>query len=84
MHYHVAVIEHEPAFARLSLHTAFLFVILSGCFQYALGERIEHPVAGPVADDEIICKRCNILDVEKQDVFALLVLQGFDDFMSKF
>jgi hypothetical protein len=81
---HVAVIEHEPAFAGLSLHAAFLFVICLGRLQYALGERIKHAVTGTVADDKVVGKRCYILDVEKQDVFALFVLQGFDDFMGKF
>ncbi len=81
---HVAEVEHEPAFAGLSLHAAFLFVVLLGFLQHALGERVKHTVAGAVADDEIIGKRCNILDVKQQDVFALFVLQGFDDFMGKF
>jgi hypothetical protein len=84
MYHHIAEVEHEPAFARSSLHAAFLFVVLLGRFQHALGKRVEHAVAGPVADDEVIGKRCNILDVKKQDVFALFVLQGFDDFMGKF
>jgi len=81
---HVAVIEHEPAFAGLSLHAAFLFVICLGCLQHALGKRVKHAVAGAVADDKVVGKRCYILDVEKQDVFTLFVLQGFDDFMGKF
>ena len=81
---HVAVIEHEPAFAGLSLYAAFLFVIRLGAFQHALGKRVKHAVAGAVADDKVISKRCYILDVKKQDVFTLFVLQGFDDFMGKF
>jgi hypothetical protein len=84
MHHHIAVVEHEPAFARLSLHAAFLFVILLGLLDHTLGKRVEHAIAGTIANDEIIGKRCNILDVKKQDVFALLVLQGIDDFMGKF
>jgi hypothetical protein len=84
MYDHVAKIEHEPAFAGLSLHAAFLFVILLGFLQHTLGKRVEHAVAGTVADDKVVSKRCYILDVKKQDVFTLFVLQGFDDFMGKF
>jgi hypothetical protein len=84
MYDHVAVIEHEPAFAGLALHTAFLFIIVLGGLQHTFGKCVEHAVAGTVADDEVICKRCNILDVKQQDVFTLFVLQGFDDFMGKF
>lgn len=84
MNDHVAVIEHEPAFAGLSLHAAFLFVICPGRLHHTLGKRVEHAVAGTVTDDKVVSKRCYILDVEQQDVFTLFVLQGFDDFMGKF
>ena len=84
MHDHIAVIEHEPAFLGLSFHAALFLVILLGGFEHTFGERVEHAVAGAVADDEIIGKRCDVFDVEKQDVFALFVLQGVDDFMCKF
>jgi len=84
MHDHVAVIEHEPAFMGLPLHAALLLVILLGGFKHRFGKRVEHAVAGAVANDEIIGKRCDVLNVEKQDVFTLFVLQGGDDFMCKF
>jgi len=84
MHDHVAVIEDEPAFLCLSFHAALFLVILLGGFDDTFGERVQHTVAGAVADDEVISKRCDVFDVEKQDVFALFVLQGFNDFMCKF
>jgi hypothetical protein len=58
-------------------------VFLFGGLQHSFGKCVEHAVAGAIANDEIICKRCNVFDVEKQDVFALFVLQGGDDFMCK-
>ena len=84
MHDHVAVVEHEPAFLGLPLYTTLFLVILLCGFEHRLGKRVQHPVAGAVTDDKIIGKRCNVLNVEKQDVFALFVLQGIDDFMCKF
>ena len=83
MHDHVAVIHHQPAFARLSLDATLFLVVLFGGFEHALGERVQHAVTGAVADDEIIGKSCDLFDIEEQDVFALFVLQGFDDFMGK-
>jgi hypothetical protein len=80
----VAIIEDQPAFLCLSFDASFFLVILLGGFQHSLGERVEHPVAGAVADDEIIGKGCNVFNVEKQDVFALSILQGGDDLMCKF
>ena len=81
---HIAVIEHQPTFISLSLDApSFLVVRLRG-FQHTFGKRVEHTVTGAVANDKIICKRRDVFDVEKKDVFALFVLQGGDDFMGKF
>ena len=84
MNDHVAVIHHEPALLRFAVHAALFLVILFCGFEHAFGKRIQHTVAGAVADDKIIGKCCNILDVEKQNIFALFVLQGFNDLMCKF
>ena len=84
MHDYIAVIEHQPSFPRLAFDTAFFLVVLFGGFQHALGQRVEHAVTGAVAQHEVVGKGCDVFDVEKQDIFALSVLQGFDDFMGKF
>jgi hypothetical protein len=68
----------------LPLYTTFFLIVLFGGFEHRFGERIEHAVAGAIADDEIISERCDVFDVEEQDVFTLFVLQGGDDFMCKF
>ena len=83
MHNHVAIIEQKPAFLSLPLHAAFFLVIFLRRFQHGFGERIQHAVAGAVAYYEVVSKRCDIFDVEQQDVFALFVLQGVNDFMSQ-
>jgi hypothetical protein len=84
MNDHVAVVKDKPAFLGLAFDMAFLLIILLHGFEDCLGKRVEHTVAGAVADDKIIGKRCDVLDVEKQDVLALFVLQGVDDLMGKF
>ena len=81
MHDHVAIIHNEPALARLPFQATFFLVIPFGGFQHTFCQRVEHTVTGAVTDNEIIGKRCDIFDVKEQDVFALFVLQGFDDFM---
>lgn len=83
MHDHVAVVHHQPALLCFAVHAAFLLVVLFGGFEHPFGERVQHAVAGAVADDEIVGKGCYTLDVEKQDILALFVLQGFDDLMCK-
>lgn len=83
MHNHIAKIHDEPAFTRLTFHTSLFLIVLFCGLEYAFGERIKHTVTGAVADNKIIGKGCDILDVEEQDIFALFVLQGIDDFMCK-
>ena len=80
----IAIVENQPAFAGLTFDPALFLVVLFGRFQHTLGQRVEHAVTGAVAQDEIVGKGCDVFDVEKQDIFALSVLQGFDDFMGKF
>jgi hypothetical protein len=84
MHHHITEIHDEPAVLRTPFHPAFLFVLLFGRLQHPFGKRIQHAVAGTVANHKIIGKGGDILDVEQQDVFALLILQGVDDRMGKF
>src|SRR6266498_1741478 len=84
MYNYITKIKDEPAFAGLPLDTTFFLVILFCCFQHAFCKRVKHAVARPVADHEIISKGCDVCNVQKQNVFALFVLQGFNDFMSKF
>ncbi len=84
MHDDIPKIHHQPAFARLSFYAALLFIVIFGCLQNAFGKRVQHTVTGAVAQDEIVGKRGNSFDVEQQNVFALFVLQGFDDGVSKF
>jgi hypothetical protein len=68
----------------LAFDASFFLMFLLGCLQHTFGKRVEHTVTGAVANDKIICKRRDVFDVEKQDVFPFFVLQGSDDFMGKF
>ncbi len=83
MYDNISEIQQQPAFTGLSFDAALLLVILFGRLKHALGERVEHAVTCPVTDDEVIGKGCYFFNVEKQDVFALFVLQGFNNFMCK-
>ena len=84
MHDHIAIVKDEPTLLRLTFDASFFLIVNLRSFQHAFGKRVQHAVAGAVANDEIICKGCNVFYIEEQDVFALLVLQGADDFMGKF
>ena len=84
MHNHITIVEQEPTFLGLPFYAALFLIVFLGRFQYPFGKRIQHTVAGAVAEDEIVGEGRNVLNVEEQDVFALSILQGFNDFMCKF
>lgn len=81
---HVAEVHDQPAVVRLAFGAAFLFVRAFHRFQHRLGERVQHTSAGACADDEIIGKRRDFLDIDQQDVFALFVFQGINNGAGKF
>ncbi len=83
MHNYVAVVQDKPALLCLPLDATFFLMFQFCRLEHTLGQRVEHTVAGAVADHEIICKGCDVLNVEQQDVFTLPVFQRFDNFMSK-
>ena len=64
MQNHVTVIYDEPAIACLTLFAAFLPVLFAHTVQYRIGQRIEHTVAGAVANDEIVCESSDVFEIE--------------------
>jgi len=81
MYHHISIVHYKPAFLRFPIYAASFLEILFGCFEHAFGECVEHAIAGAVADYEIIGKTCDPFDIEEQNIFSLLVFQGFDDLM---
>jgi len=76
---HAAKIHHQPAVQRPAFDAPLALVFFPDDFLHRFCQRIQHAVAGAGADHEIISKGYNIFDVDQQDVFAFLVLQGVDD-----
>ena len=56
MHDHVTVIKHKPAFVGCAGDATLFLVVLFCGFEHAFSERVEHAVAGAIADDEVIGK----------------------------
>lgn len=83
MHDHVAVIHQHPAVARQAFFPAFLAMFLAHIFQYRIGQRVQHAVAGAGAQHEIIGERNNIFEIEQDDIFAFFIFERVDEFTSK-
>jgi hypothetical protein len=81
---HIAKVHDEPAVAGEAFLFALLAVPLPYIFHHGIREGIQHAVAGAGADDEVICKGDDFLEVDQDDIFTLLILKGIYDFTSKF
>lgn len=73
-----AIVDQDPA--RLgSSFTAWDQFVLLECFLNIIGDGAELAVALSGCDDEKIGERRNLVGVEQQDVFTLLVLDQFNN-----
>jgi hypothetical protein len=84
MHDNIAIVHNHPAIASQTLLLSFFSVfgahVVNGC----ISKCVEHTVAGPGADNKIVCKRDDAFQVNQDDIFALFVFKGVYNFTGKF
>jgi len=80
----VAEIHHHPTIAGKPLFFPLLFMFLADIFNGRIGKGIEHTITGAGADDKVIGKGNDVLQVQQDDVFPFFVFQGVYDFAGKF
>ena len=80
----IAIVHNDPAIAGVALFFAFLFVFLADVIDGGIGKRVEHAVTGAGADDEIVGKRNDLLQVDQDDILPFGIFQGVYDFAGKF
>ena len=80
---HVAIIHNDPAGIGCPFDAAFFVVLLARFVIDTVRKRVQHAVAGAGADDEIIGKGCDFVNIEQDNIFALLFFQGIYNGMSK-
>ena len=83
MHDHCAKIHYHPPGGWLAFAAAFHLVRFTDFFQHAVGQRIQHAIAGAGADDEIVSKIHYFLQIYQNDLLALFFFQGIDDCVSQ-
>ncbi len=81
---HIAKVSDHPAIAGQPLLFTLLLMFDTDVIEHSVGERIDHAVAGAGTNDKIIGKGNNFLNVDQDNIFALFIFQGIDDFASKF
>lgn len=80
----IAKVHDDPAVAGEALLFSLFLVLGADIFDGGFGEGVDHAVAGAGANNEIIGKRNDFFQINKDDVFSLFVFQGVYDFTSKF
>lgn len=55
----IAVIDHDPTVAGVTLLFRLPFVLLAGIVNDRIRKRIQHAIAGACTNDEVISKRGN-------------------------
>jgi hypothetical protein len=84
MYYNITKVCNYPAITGQTLLFTPLLVFDTNIINHRVRERIDHAVAGTGADDEIISKGNNFLNIDQDNIFPLFIFQGVDDFTSKF
>jgi hypothetical protein len=84
MHDNIAIIHDHPAVAGKSLLFSLFIMFGLDVFNGSVGKGIDHAVTGAGADDKVIGKGNNILQVHQDDVFTLFVFKGVYNFAGKF
>ncbi len=84
MHHHIAEVHDDPAIAGLALFASFFAMLCADRFLNGISQGIQHAITGAGAENKIIGKRCNFLDIEQENVLALLFFESVDDSMCEF
>jgi hypothetical protein len=81
---HIAKVGDHPAITGQTLFFALLLMFNTDVINHGVGQRIDHAVAGASADDKIIGKGNNFLNIDQYNIFTLFIFQGVNNFASKF
>lgn len=84
MHDYIAKVGDYPAIAGKALFFALFLVFHTNIIEHRIRERVNHAIAGAGADDEIISKGNDFLNIDQDNIFSLFIFQRVDNFTSKF
>jgi hypothetical protein len=72
---YISVVHNDPAFACFALDLTLLAMRLVHGIDGCIRKGIEHAVAGAGTQDEVVGKRCDVFDVEQENVLPFFVFQ---------
>jgi hypothetical protein len=84
MYDRIAIIHDHPAVAGKALLLSLFVIFGSDVIYNGIRQCIEHAVAGAGANNKIVGKRDNALQVDQDNIFPLFVFKGVYNFAGKF
>jgi len=73
MHDHISEIDQQPTILRQALDPAALAKFSFDTFDCGICQGLQHPVAAARADDKILRKVGELVNVHQDDIFPLLI-----------
>ncbi len=81
---HIAKVGDHPAITGQTLFFTLLLVFNTNVINHGIGKGIDHAIAGAGANDEIISKGNDFLNVDQDNILPFFIFQGVNNFTSKF
>ena len=80
----IPIIHYHPAVTGVTLLFSLFAVFRTHIIKSGIGKSVEHTVTGTGADDKIIGKRCNVFQIEQDNILPFFIFQGIYDVAGKF
>jgi hypothetical protein len=84
VHNNITIINNHPAITGKALLLSLFIMPGFHVVHGSIGKRVEHAVTGAVADNKIVCKGDNFLQVYQNYIFTFFIFKGIYNFTSKF
>jgi hypothetical protein len=75
MEHYIAVVHYHPTLSGLALFPALLAMFCPDGIHRAVSQRLQHAVAGAVAENKIIGKGSYIFYVKQENIFTFFVFE---------
>jgi hypothetical protein len=84
MHNDVITVNNHPTGGGFALRAGFEIIFCAHFVANGIGQGIEHSVAAACANDKIVGKGYNALQVDQDDLFGFFFFKGVDNGMGNF
>lgn len=80
----VPKVNQQPAILRGAFNSAFQMILFSNAFNCCVCQRADHTVAGAGADDKVIRKIRDRVNIQQEDIFSLFIFKCVDNTSCEF